>query len=96
MITFANRLRTLLETHARTQADLVRFLNVRPNTVSAWCTGRALPQLATIERIAEFFKVSTAHLLVEATMTETAEAAPPAPDPPAAPEPDDPWGLEVE
>lgn len=67
----SKRIFQLLEMRGKKQSDLVRFLGVRPMTVSAWKNG-GVPSVEHLIRIAEFFDVSLDFLL-------TGKEPPPAP-----------------
>lgn len=69
-------LRQLRKEHHISQKELARAMSVAQNTVSNWETGKREPDNQTLQKIADFFSVSTDQLLGYRT------------DPPAA-EPED-------
>lgn len=62
-MTISERIFYLLEKQNKKQADLVRVLDVRPNTVSDWKAKRRNPDVVHLEKIAEFFGVSVDYLV---------------------------------
>lgn len=63
MSDFSNRLKELRTSKGLTQRELGSFLNVTQNAIFNWETGRTEPSAETIERIANYFKVSPAYLM---------------------------------
>jgi transcriptional regulator with XRE-family HTH domain len=53
---FSNRLRIARETAGKTQAELAKFLETQNTTISNWEKGIREPNIATIQKIAEFLK----------------------------------------
>lgn len=62
-MTVSERIFALLDAQNKRQADLVRALNVRPNTVSDWKAKRRNPDVVHLEGIARFFNVSIDYLV---------------------------------
>lgn len=62
-MTVSERIFMLLDEQNKRQADLVRLLGVRPNTVSDWKAKRRDPNVSHLESIAEFFNVSLDYLV---------------------------------
>jgi len=65
---FAKRIREYMASHPdtgekTTQAELGKYLKVRPQTVSCYCTGESLPDCNRIVQIAKYFKISCDLLL---------------------------------
>lgn len=58
-----NRLKTLREARGINQQGLATELNVSQAMISKYELGLSEPDIATIKRIADFFKVSTDYLL---------------------------------
>lgn len=71
-MTVSERIFTLLDEQNKRQADLVRVLNVRPNTVSDWKAKRRNPDVTHLESIARFFDVSIDYLVTGKEHTPTA------------------------
>lgn len=63
MSDFSNRLKKLRVSKGLTQRELGSFLDVTQNAIFNWETGRTEPSAETIERIANYFKVSPAYLM---------------------------------
>lgn len=59
---FRQRIADLLVEKKRTQADLARYVGVKPNTVSDWINKGTSPKIEHIYLIAEFFSVSFDYL----------------------------------
>lgn len=62
-IKFAETLKKLTHKKGITQAALARHLGVKPQTVSAYYTGRAYPEFMTLVKIASYFDVSVDYLI---------------------------------
>lgn len=66
---FASTLREFMDCNPNTgkrttQQDLARYLGVRPQTVSLYCTGESLPNCETLLKIAEYYGVSCDFLMI--------------------------------
>ena len=57
------RINTLLSTHNKKQAELAKYLDIKPNTISFYCSGERTPNTEQIVKIADFFSVTTDYLL---------------------------------
>lgn len=68
----------LLEEQGLSRSDLARHLQVEPSTVSRYTSGR-VPEAATLNKVAEYFGVTTDFLLGRTEMRR-AEETPPAND----------------
>lgn len=62
---FAKNLSRLLESHHISQRDIAKILSVSSSTVSSWCTGRKIPRMDKIERLASYFGVLKSDLIEE-------------------------------
>ena len=62
-IKFAETLKKLTQKKGITQVALARHLGVKPQTVSAYYTGRAYPEFMTLVKIASYFDVSVDFLI---------------------------------
>lgn len=65
---FAVNLRSFLECSPKdgkpvTQRDLAKYIEVRPQTVSLYCTGESLPNSETLVKMAEFFDISVDQMI---------------------------------
>lgn len=59
-----NRLKVLLAEKRITNKELADYLNVRPGTVSRWCTNDSQPAIETFYRIAKYLDIEVRELLV--------------------------------
>jgi transcriptional regulator with XRE-family HTH domain len=59
----ANRLKQLRSEHKMTQRELAKALNISNGTVAMYETSKRSPDYKTLEKIADFYKVSTDYLL---------------------------------
>lgn len=57
------RIKELRKEKQITQAELAKALNISPSTIGMYEQGRREPDYKTLERIADFFRVSTDFLL---------------------------------
>jgi len=60
---FAQRLKQLREKRGINQITLAKDLSVSQSTIGNWEAGIRVPDVKTIERLAEYFHVSTDYLL---------------------------------
>lgn len=60
---FQIRLKELRESRGLSQADLARAIHTKQSTVAMWENGTNRPRNATLEKLANFFGVSTDYLL---------------------------------
>lgn len=63
MTVFARKLQGLLEETGVQQKDLAQAINITEVTISRYINEARAPQVAILEKIAEFFQVSTDYLL---------------------------------
>lgn len=55
----------LLEVEGKNQVDLAAKMDVSSATASDWCTGKKIPRMDMIERIAKWFGVSVSSMFSE-------------------------------
>lgn len=60
---FPKILRSLLKEHNITHAEIAKKIGVKPNTISAYCNGKARPDIDSLMTLAAYFNVSTDFLL---------------------------------
>lgn len=65
--TFAKRLKELRKEAGITQVEFARKFNIANGTVGNWESGNRQPDYATVQKIADFFKVSVDYLVREET-----------------------------
>lgn len=65
--TFAKRLKELRKEAGITQIEFARKFNIANGTVGNWESGNRQPDYATVQKIADFFKVSVDYLVREET-----------------------------
>lgn len=58
-----NRIGIILKENKAGNKDLVEFLKVKKETVSRWVNNKQQPPLATLDKIAEYFRVDIGDLL---------------------------------
>lgn len=71
-----NRISIILAEFNFSQKDLADFLSVNENTVSRWCNNKTQPEIRTMYKIADFFRINHQYLY-EATSWENNDAEPP-------------------
>lgn len=59
-----NQLKIVLVKKKRTSKWLAEQLEVKPTTVSKWCTNKTQPNLQTLKRISELLEVKLEELIV--------------------------------
>lgn len=60
---FPSVLRALMEENGTTQKELAQFIQVRPQTLSLYCSGETQPNGEKLLKIAEFYHVTVDYLL---------------------------------
>jgi transcriptional regulator with XRE-family HTH domain len=60
-----NRIKVALAEARRTNKELAEHLEVKPETVSRWCTNDSQPSVATLYAIARYLNVKVCSLLTE-------------------------------
>ena len=60
---FANKLKSLRISKDMTQVKLAEKLGVKKQSISNWENGNIMPSVEMLEKIADFFSVSTDYLL---------------------------------
>lgn len=60
---FANKIKHLRQTRELNQVQLAEKLGVKKQSVSNWENDNIMPSVETLEKIADFFEVSTDYLL---------------------------------
>lgn len=62
-MTFSSNLRALIEERSLTQKTLANDLNIAPSTMGGYVQGTSEPDFEILNRIADYFQVSTDYLL---------------------------------
>ena len=60
---FAATLRDLMEKKGVTQKELAKAVDVRPQTISLYCTGETQPNVDKLQKIAEYFEVTADYMI---------------------------------
>lgn len=60
---FPSRLRGLMEEHQTKQKDLAAAIGMRPQTVSLYIQGQSAPDINCLNKIADYFQVTSDYLL---------------------------------
>ncbi len=60
---FKNKLKELLKQRNMTYREFGEAMNLKPSTISMWNSGRSLPRMDVLEKIAEYFNVSPSYLI---------------------------------
>jgi len=58
-----NRIKLIRNTNGIKQADLAKYLNIAPNTLSTWETNQIEPSNEGLKKIAEYFHTTTDYIL---------------------------------
>lgn len=61
-MTFHDRLKELRKEKGLSQSEISQFLNVRQNTYSYWEQGKCEPDIDTLKRLSDYFRVSLDYL----------------------------------
>lgn len=62
---FAELLKYYLALNHKTQADMVKDMNIDKSTISCWCNGSRVPKLDTIIDIANYLNVEPGDLIIK-------------------------------
>lgn len=62
---FAENLRYYMEQNEKTQADLMRYMNVSSATASDWVNGRKMPRADKLQAIASWLGIQLSNLMEE-------------------------------
>lgn len=62
-VRISNILKKLIERKGITQSELASYLNVKPQTISMYCSGKSFPEFQTLIKLAEYFEVSLDYLV---------------------------------
>ncbi len=72
---FPKRLKALMNENNTKQTELADVIGVTRQAVSKWINGEAIPDLASVIKIAEFYKVSIDSLAAEKPFTQIVNEA---------------------
>ena len=67
---FAKNLNYYLELNELQQKDLAEIIGEKRTTVNTWCTGKSLPRMNKIQRIADYFGVGKTALMTDHEFTD--------------------------
>lgn len=67
---FANIIKYLRQKNKMTQQDLANIVGLTPTGISYWESGKAIPNIDTLEKLAHYFNVTVDYLLGKKEMTE--------------------------
>ena len=62
---FSKNLSYFLSLNDMQQKDLAKILGVQPSTVTNWIKKTSIPQVSTIQKIADYFKIGKSDLVDE-------------------------------
>lgn len=66
---FANIIKSLRIQNKMTQQDLAEVVGLTPTGISYWESGKSIPNIETLERLATFFNVTVDYLLGKKEMS---------------------------
>lgn len=62
---FSKNLRYYLNLNNMQQKELAQILGIRPSTITNWLKQTAMPQVSTIQKIADYFRIGKSDLVDE-------------------------------
>lgn len=62
---FSKNLRYYLNLNNMQQKELAQILEIRPSTITNWLKQTAMPQVSTIQKIADYFRIGKSDLVDE-------------------------------
>lgn len=71
---FSDKLKELRKSKGLTQKQFAKEISVVPGTVAMWETGRRMPEVETVKRLAKYFNV-TIDELIDDTKNESTSSA---------------------
>lgn len=66
---FSKTLNRLMETHHKTQDDIVTDLGINKSTISTWCRGVKMPRTNGLQLLADYFGVTISDFLINNLQT---------------------------
>ena len=66
---FKNNLNRFVSISPLNQREIADALDVSPQTLNTWCQGKAIPRMAKIQKLADYFGINKTDLLEERTVT---------------------------
>ena len=72
---FANIIKHLRQKNKITQQDLANIVGLTPTGISYWESGKAIPNIDTLEKLAQYFNVTVDYLLGKKEMSENDKRA---------------------
>lgn len=67
---FASIIKALRVQHKMTQQDLAEIVGLTPTGISYWESGKAIPNVETLEKLASYFNVTVDYLLGKKEMSD--------------------------
>lgn len=64
---FVQKLNYYMSINNKTQMDLMKDLNLSSATVSSWCTGKKLPRMDKVQKLADYFGITKSDLIENKT-----------------------------
>ena len=60
---FAKNLNYYITLNNKQQVDVAKDLDIKPTTFNMWCTGKALPGMGKVQKLADYFRIGKSDLL---------------------------------
>lgn len=62
---FAKNLNKYISLNQKLQKDVAKDLDINPTTLNMWCTGKAMPGVGKIQKLADYFRIGKSDLTDE-------------------------------
>lgn len=62
---FSKNLMKQIMLNQKQQIDVAKDLDIKPTTFNMWCTGKSLPSVGKIQKLADYFKIGKTDLTDE-------------------------------
>lgn len=69
----SENLKRYIKRSGKRQADIADALNINPPTFNQWVNGKAIPSVATLKNVAEYFHIAISDLIYEKPDPRSAE-----------------------
>lgn len=62
---FAKNLNYYIALNNKQQIDVAKDLDIKPTTFNMWCTGKSLPGMGKVQKLADYFRIGKSDLVDE-------------------------------
>lgn len=59
---FAKNLNKYIQLNQKQQIDVAKDLGIKPTTLNMWCSGKSIPKVSIIQKLADYFRIGKSDL----------------------------------